>query len=126
MNEEPTVRGERLRVALRALSGLLAVVFMLSGASKLQGAEEHVRDFDRWGYPDWLRIAVGAVQVASAVLLPVPRTTFVGAVALAVLMAGGTYAHWASGEGGRAVLTLVLLALLSLLAYARRPQDGLL
>lgn len=110
------------RVALRVLSGLLAVLFMVSGAEKLRGAEECVRDFARWGYPDSLRVLIGAVEVASAVLLPVPRTTFVGAIPLIVVSAGATYTHLfrAAGDGGSAA-TLVLLALLCLLAYARRP-----
>jgi len=105
------------------LSGLLAVLFMVSGAEKLRGAEECVRDFARWGYPDSLRVLIGAVEVASAVLLPVPRTTFVGAVPLILVMAGAMYTQLfrAAAEGGMAVFTLVLFALLCLLAYARRP-----
>jgi len=111
------------RVALRVLSGLLAVLFMVSGAEKLRGSEECVRNFALWGYPDWLRVLVGAVEVTSAVLLPVPRTTFVGAVPLIVVAAGATYTHLyrAVGEGGTATIALVLLGLLWLLASARRP-----
>lgn len=39
-------------------------------------------------------------------------------------MAGATYTHLfrATGEGGMAVATLVLLGLAGLVAYARRPE----
>lgn len=107
------------------LSGLLAVLFLMAGGSKLAGAEQHVKGFAHWGYPDWFRLVVGSVEVVSAVLLLVPRAAFFGAAGLTVLMMGATYTHLfrASGEGGMAVFTLLLLAFAVLLAWARRPAS---
>ena len=51
---------------------------------KLAGAEAHVRHFVTWGYPDWFRLVVGAIEVTSAVLLLVPRLAFFGAMGIAV------------------------------------------
>lgn len=112
-------------VATWVLSGLLALLFLMAGGSKLAGAEQHVKGFAHWGYPDWFRLVVGSVEVVSAVLLLVPRAAFFGAAGLAAVMAGATYTHLfrATGEGGMAAFTLLLLAFAGLLAWARRPAS---
>lgn len=111
-------------VGLWVLSGLLAALFLMAGGSKLAGAEEHVQGFARYGWPDWMRLVVGAVEVVSAVLLLIPRAAFFGGGALIVVMAGATYTHLfrATGEGGQAIFTIILLGLLALVVYRRRPE----
>ena len=111
-------------IALWVLSGILAALFLVAGGTKLAGAERHVQGFAHWGLPDWLRLVVGAVEVTSATLLLIPRAAFFGGCALVVVMAGATYTHLfrATGEVGMALLTLVLLGLAALVAYARRPE----
>lgn len=112
------------RVAIWVLSVLLAFVFLLAGVPKLLGAQGHVQHFARWGYPDWFRLLVGAVEVVSAVLVLIPRLAFLGAAGIAVIMAGATYTHVlrAPEEASRAPFTLSLLALAALVGYARRPK----
>lgn len=113
-------------LAVWVLSVLLAFVFLMAGAPKLLGVQGHVRAFARWGYPDWFRLVVGAVEVVSAVLLLIPRLAFLGAVGIAVIMAGATYTHVVRvpEEASRAPFTLTLLALAALVGYARRPKKG--
>jgi len=94
----------------------------MAGGSKLAGAERHVQGFAHWGWPDWMRLVVGAVEVTSAVLLLIPRTAFFGAGTLVVVMAGATYTHLFHADGGMAASPLVLLGLAALVAYARRPE----
>lgn len=117
-------RSKGKTIALWVLSGVLAALFLMAGGSKLAGAEQHVKGFAHWGWPAWMRLAVGAVEVTSAILLLVPRAAFFGAGALVVVMAGATYTHLfrADGEGGMAALTVVLLGLAGLVVYARRPD----
>ncbi len=119
-----TPRSKRRTIALWVLSGLLAALFLMAGGSKLAGVERHVQGFEHWGWPDWMRLVVGAVEVTSAVLLLIPRTAFFGAGTLVVVMAGATYTHLfrADDEGGMAAATLVLLGLAALVAHARRPE----
>ena len=50
----------------------------MAGVSKLLGATAHVQHFAHWGYPDWFRLVVGAVETISAVLLIVPRSVALG------------------------------------------------
>ncbi len=120
-----TEQSKAKKIGLWVLSGLLAVLFLMAGGSKLAGAEQHVKGFAHWGYPDWFRLVVGSVEVVSAVLLLVPRVAFLGAAALSAVMVGATYTHLfrATGEGGMAAFTLVLLVLAGFLAWARRPAS---
>ena len=103
---------------------LLAFIFLMAGLPKLAGTEAHVRHFVVWGYPDWFRLVVGAIETTSAVLLLVPRLAFFGALGIAVIMCGATYTHLirVPEESGRAPFTLTLLALALLVAYFRRPR----
>lgn len=111
-------------IAVWVLSVLLAIVFLIAGVPKLLGAQGHVEHFARWGYPDWFRLVVGTVEVVSAILLMIPRLAYLGALSIAVIMVGATYTHVlrAPDEAGRVPLTLSLLALAVLIAYARRPK----
>jgi putative oxidoreductase len=103
---------------------LLAFIFLMAGVPKLAGAEGHIRHFVTWGYPDWFRLVVGAIETTSAVLLLVPRLAFFGAMAIGVIMCGATYTHLirVPEEAGRAPFTLALLVLALLVAYFRRPR----
>jgi putative oxidoreductase len=105
---------------------LLAFIFLMAGLPKLAGSEAHVRHFVTWGYSDWFRPVVGAIEVTSAVLLLVPRLAFFGALGIAVIMFGATYTHLirVPEEAGRAPFTLTLLALALLVAYFRRPRPA--
>lgn len=120
-----TQRSKGKTIALWVLSGLLAALFLMAGGSKLAGVERHVQGFEHWGYPQWFRLVIGAVEVISAVVLLIPRMAFFGAGALMVVMAGAVYTHLfrASGEGLMAIAPLVLLGLAGLVAYARRPTS---
>ena len=102
----------------------LAFVFLMAGVPKLAGAEGHIRHFAAWGYPDWFRLVVGAIEATSALLLLVPRLAWVGAVAIAIVMAGATYTHVVRvpEEAGRAPFTLTLMACALVVAYGRRPR----
>ena len=112
------------RIAIWVLSAMLAFVFLVAGIPKLLGVEAHIQHFTRWGYPDWFRVVVGVVETASAVFLLIPHLAFVGAAGIIAIMAGATYTHVirVPEEANRAPLTLVLLALAAVVAYARRPR----
>lgn len=121
--ELPQVRRQR-RSRSVVLSGLLVALFLMAGGSKLAGAEQHVQAFARHGWPHWLRLVVGVVEVTSAVLLLIPRVAFFGGCALVVVMAGATYTHLfrATDEAGEAVFTIIPLSLAALVASALRPE----
>jgi putative oxidoreductase len=101
---------------------LLAVLFVVTGAPKLLGAEGWVRHFARWGYPDWLRLVIGSLEVAAAALLCIPKLATLGACVIVVVMAGATYTHLfrAPDEVGRAGFTMTVLLVAAVVGYLRR------
>ena len=104
------------------LSILLAALFVVTGAPKLLGAEGWVHHFARWGYPDWLRLVIGGLEVGAAALLCIPRLATVGAGVVVVVMAGASYTHLfrAPDEAGRAAFTLTVLLVAAVVGYLRR------
>ena len=111
-------------IVVWVLSVLIALFFLIAGVPKLLGAQGHVEHFATWRYPDWFRLVVGTVEVASAILLLIPRLAYVGAAGIAVVMLGATYTHVfrVPEEAGRTPLTLTLFALAVVIGYARRPK----
>ena len=111
-------------VSLWIASAVLAAIFLATGVPKLGGAQGWVQHFAQWGYADWFRLVVGAVEVISGTLLLIPRLATIGASGIAVIMAGATYTHIfrASDEAGRAIFTMILLVVAATIGYARRPR----
>lgn len=66
----------------------LAAIFVGSAGLNLTGPDFVREEFEKWGYPSWLRFAVAAMEVAAAMLLVVPAMRSLGALlALAILVA---------------------------------------
>lgn len=72
-----------------------------------------VEVFATIGYGDWLRYVTGALQIAGAALLLIPRTALIGAMMLALTMVGAMLAWmFFLGSPGSAVIPAIILALL--------------
>lgn len=54
--------------------------------------------FERWGYPGWLRILVGAIEVGAGIGVLVPRLAAYSAAALAVVLAGAWLTRFNDGR----------------------------
>lgn len=86
----------RARLAGSWLLGLwLANLYLRMGWGKFADQGFWVDAFARWGYPAWLRLGVGVVELAGGVALIVPRAASYGGLALSLVMAGawGTLAR---------------------------------
>lgn len=110
--------------ALWILTGLLSALYLFAGGTKLMGMQMHVEHFAQWGYPQWFRLFVGAWEVTSAVLLLIPRTAFYGAAMLVLGMVGAIYTELFRGQPAMAITPAVLLSLVGLIAYLRRPAQA--
>ena len=110
------------KILLWAATLFLALVCLRSGVTKLPADGFWVRDFRRWGYPGWFRVAVGAAELLACALLVVPRLASYGAALFAAVMLGAIYTHAAHGETVRLPFNLVLFALSIVVLYARRPD----
>ena len=108
-------------VFLWLITLFLALVCLRSGWLKVSGNIFWVRDFHRWGYPDWFRLMVGIVELTSFALLLVPRLASYGASLFALVMLGAIFTHYTNNETSRLPFNLLLLTLSLVIVFARRP-----
>ena len=119
-----TKKGLIKTAAIWIVTVLLALVCLRSGLTKMpgMGGEQFwIRDFARWGYPDWFRIVVGIAELVSFLLLLVPRVAGVGAGIFAVVMLGAIFTHATHNEFSRLPFNLLLLVFSVSVVYARKP-----
>ncbi len=117
---------ERARTAnapvVWSLSALLALIFLFTGIPKLLGTGTiGLQAASMAGFPHWIRIVVGVIEVAGAIGLLIPAIASLAAVALAILMIPATVTQAMSGEGGVWVPVLVFL-LLAYVAWQRSAE----
>jgi uncharacterized membrane protein YphA (DoxX/SURF4 family) len=87
------------RVGAWALSLYLGWMYVHQGWIKLDPAGFWTAAFERWGYPGWLRVLVGVIEVIGGVCLVVPWLSTYGAVGLLLVMLGAwitlaSGTHW--------------------------------
>ncbi|MEP6695808.1 MAG: DoxX family protein [Pseudonocardiales bacterium] len=118
-----TVRQDR---TLWAVQIFLAVFFLVAAVGpKLLGQQYAVDMFDQIGAGQWLRYAIGSLELAGAVGLLVPRLVRPAALGFVALMAGAVITQVSVLEAPVMALTpAVLLALAACVAWARRPQTS--
>jgi putative oxidoreductase len=109
-------------VVLWMIALFLALVCLRSGWLKVMGNIFWVRDFHRWGYPDWFRIVVGIAELTSMALLLVPGFAGYGASLFTAVMLGAIFTHFTHNETSRLPFNLFLLALSLIIAFTRRPN----
>jgi uncharacterized membrane protein len=110
-----------VNVGLWVLQAVLALQFAGGGLAKLAGSPALVELFADIGAGQWLRFVVGALEVAGAVGLLVPRLSGLAALGLAALMVGATVTNlFIIGE--RPWLPLGLLLVAAVVAWGRRSR----
>ena len=114
-----------LNVCLWVLQFLLAAAFLAHGWLFLSPPATMVDQMNAAINPA-LRLFIGVAEVLAAVGLTLPGVTRVmpslvpsAAAGLAIVMISATIFHIARGETSSAVVTAILLALVSFVAYAR-------
>jgi putative oxidoreductase len=104
--------------ALWALQILTAAAFLMAGFGKLSGQPMMVETFDKVGIGQWFRYVTGGIEVASAILLLIPRLTPVGAALLVCTMTGAVLTHLVL-IGGSPVPALVLSCFAEIILWGR-------
>jgi uncharacterized membrane protein YphA (DoxX/SURF4 family) len=81
--------------------------------------------FAPWGFPNWFRVFVGVIEVASGLLLLVPRTAVYAAIALAVIRLGAMGTHIIADNNPAAIYhEAVPLARLGVIVYLRTRRTA--
>ena len=105
------------------LSVVLSLAFILAALPKLLGTQAWVVKFARWGYPNWFPFAIGSLELLGAILLLIPGVAKYGASLLGVVMLGAAYTHLANGEGLQVLRPVIVLLLLGITVWLRRPEE---
>jgi putative oxidoreductase len=108
-------------VLLWVIALFLALICLRSGWLKVTGNVFWVRDFHRWGYPDWFRVVVGITELTSMALLLIPRLASYGASLFVVVMLGAIFTHATHHEFSRLPFNFLLLGLSMIIIFARKP-----
>ena len=113
------------RAAVWACAIFLAIVFVLVGISKLEGASamRWTERFAQWGYPANTQYLIGVFEVLGGLGMLIPRWRRAAAAILVALMIGALCTHVVQGEFPRIIPPLVLGGL-ALLLYSSRLRPG--
>ena len=106
--------------ALWLIAVFLAYVFTRQGVSKFSDTSGWAAAFRAWHYPDWFRLAVGAVEVMAALLVLIPGAAFAGGVLIMLVMLGGMGTHVWWSRPGQVTSEILPLLLGTLVAIGRR------
>lgn len=96
-----TVRLSHSKKALwtgRIISALPVLLLLFSGTLALMKPPAVVQGIIHLGYPETLAIVLGILQIASAVLYLIPRTSVLGAIFITAYLGGATASHVRVGE----------------------------
>ena len=115
-------RGRPARSVTWILSIVLAIVFLATGIAKLTGASTfYIQAATMRGFPSWIRVVVGLVEIGGAIALLIPRAAVFGAVTLAILMFPAAATQHMSGQNGFWVPVVVFI-LLYCVVWLRSPE----
>lgn len=118
----------RIRTVLIWLVSLyLAWLFLNQGVVKFDQEGFWTAAFERWGYPEWLRILVGGIETLGGILLLVPRVATYAALGVAAVMIGAIVTRAGDGRWVDVAWNTLYLSALLWIAYERRPKaEGVL
>lgn len=93
------------------LSVLVALAFFGAGLAKLTSQAMMVQEFNSFGLPIWFMFVTGALEIASAILILIPRLAYIGAALLVCTMACALFEHLTHGQGALTLAPFILLVL---------------
>ncbi|MFE0625430.1 DoxX family protein [Streptomyces sp. NPDC058864] len=116
----PSRDRSRADTAVWALQILLALFFAIASAMpKLVAHPSAVESFDVIGYGAWFMYLIGALELAGAVALLVPRLAGIAAVAFIGLMAGACTFQVVCFDGENTATPIVIAALMGVISWRR-------
>ena len=113
--------GKIINIVLWVLQIAAAAMFLMVGFSKLSGDAQMVGLFQTIGLGQWFRYVTGALEVGSAILLLIPRTSGVGALLLVGVMVGAVLTHLFV-VGGSPLGAIIFLIVTGVIAWGRRKR----
>jgi uncharacterized membrane protein YphA (DoxX/SURF4 family) len=109
------------------LQGLLGLVFLGAGISKLAGLKMHVDNFKQWNLPQWFRIVTGLVELVGAAALIVgywePSWAAAAGLWLGATMLVGTLVHVRAKDSVQQTFPAIVLFLLPVVLFLIRMGE---
>ena len=119
----PTSRPGRVATAgLWTLQVLLAAVYAFSAYGKLTADAQNVAGFEAMGLGTTGMYVIGALELAGAVAMFVPRLTGLAAACFVALMVGAVVITWAIGGGALVAIPATVGVVAAVVAYGRRES----
>jgi uncharacterized membrane protein YphA (DoxX/SURF4 family) len=113
-------------MAVKILSGLLALLFLVAGVPKIIGVSQAVEGFAHLGYSPTFRVLIGVLETVGGLGLLVPAVAPYAILLLLVIMGGATWTVLSVGESALPPLItgalLVVLGILRLRPPAARTE----
>jgi uncharacterized membrane protein YphA (DoxX/SURF4 family) len=121
-----------MRIIGWVLRLIAAFIMIQSLFFKFSGAEESIYIFSTLGMEPWGRIGTGVIELFASILILIPATTWLGAVAGIGTMSGAIFFHLTKlgievkGDGGQlfiyAVVTLLCCGALLLMDWQKAQK----
>jgi alkyl sulfatase BDS1-like metallo-beta-lactamase superfamily hydrolase len=121
----PATRPATARVAnagLWTLQVLLAAVYAFSAAGKLSAEAQNVAGFQAMGLGNTGMYIIGALELAGAIAMFVPRLTGLAATCFVALMIGAVIATLAIGGGAMVAIPATVGVIAAVVAWGRRDS----
>jgi DoxX-like family len=117
-----TNRGRAGNIALWTLQVLLAAVYAFSAFGKLTAEAQNVAGFEAMGLGMPGMYIIGALELAGAIAMFIPRLTGLAALCFVVLMIGAVTITLAIGGGILVAMPAAVGVLAAIVAYGRRDS----
>ncbi len=102
------------------LAIVLTLLFAVAGVINLAGLGPVKRDFARWGYPTWVRLLCGTLEISSAGFLLGQQTRLLGLALAGVVMIGALFTLLRNREPFRHLAPALIFSALVVLCAALR------
>lgn len=109
-------------VGLWTLQVLLAAVYAFSAFGKLTAEAQNVAGFEAMGLGNTGMYIIGALELAGAIAMFVPRLTGLAATCFVALMIGAVIATLAIGGGAMAAIPATVGVVAAVVAWGRRDS----
>jgi hypothetical protein len=109
-------------VGLWTLQVLLAAVYAFSAAGKLTAEAQNVAGFEAMGLGTTGMYIIGALELAGAIAMFVPRLTGLAATCFVALMTGAVIATLAIGGGALVAIPATVGVVAAVVAWGRRDS----
>jgi uncharacterized membrane protein YphA (DoxX/SURF4 family) len=109
-------------VGLWTLQVLLAAVYAFSAFGKLTAEAQNVAGFEAMGLGNTGMYIIGALELAGAIAMFIPRLTGLAATCFVALMIGAVIATLAIGGGAMAAIPATVGVVAAVVAWGRRDS----